>query len=86
MEIQQKLEHKLQQKLIMTPQLRQAMHILQLPILELKTLLQEELASNPILQEQLDEEKDETTKSEETTEENFELFGIWQIVRDALLV
>lgn len=72
MEIQQKLEHKLQQKLIMTPQLRQAMHILQLPILELKTLLQEELASNPILQEQLDEEKDETTKSEETTEENNE--------------
>ncbi len=74
MEIEQKLEHKLQQKLVMTPQLMQAMHILQLPILELKTLLQEELAINPVLQEQADEEKvkDETTKTTEETEESEE--------------
>ena len=39
MEIQQKLELKQQQKLIMTPQLMQAMHILQLPILELKMII-----------------------------------------------
>ena len=70
MDIQQRLEPRLQQRLIMTPQLRQAMHILQLPILELKALLQEELSSNPVLQEQADEEKekDKTTETTETTE------------------
>jgi RNA polymerase sigma-54 factor len=71
MEIQQKLEPRLQQRLIMTPQLRQAMHILQLPILELKALIQEELTKNPLLQEQQDEErqKDEITQEKEETTE-----------------
>lgn len=69
MEIQQRLETRLQQRLVMTPQLRQAMHILQLPILELKALLEEELINNPLLQEQLDEEKDKN-ETEETSQEN----------------
>ncbi len=71
MEIQQKLEPRLQHKLVMTPQLRQAMHILQLPILELKTLIEEELTNNPLLQEQLDEEKDKN-ETEETSQGNSE--------------
>ncbi|MCK4904799.1 RNA polymerase factor sigma-54 [bacterium] len=72
MEIQQKLQQRLQQRLIMTPQLRQAMHILQLPILELKALMQEELINNPLLQEQLDEEKDKNETEETSQEKNEE--------------
>lgn len=74
MEIQQKLEPRLHQKLIITPQFRQAMHILQLPILELKVLIQEELTKNPLLQEQQDEER---PKDEITEEETTELDGKW---------
>jgi RNA polymerase sigma-54 factor len=80
MEIQQRLEQKLQQRLIMTPQLRQAMHILQLPILELKALLEEELTNNPILQEKSDEErkKDKTAETaEERDEETTGLGSKW---------
>lgn len=80
MEIQQTLETKLQQKLIMTPQLRQAMHILQLPILELKALLEEELTNNPLLQEQSDEEQDKKEAQEaprENGEEIKELDSKW---------
>ena len=74
MEIRQRLELRQQQRLIMTPQLRQAMHILQLPILELKTLMQEELTNNPLLQEQIDDEKQ---KDEEKNEETEELDNKW---------
>lgn len=75
MEIQQKIEQRQQQRLIMTPQLRQAMHILQLPILELKNLLQEELIKNPLLQEQTDETEEE---KDETKEETTELDSKWE--------
>ena len=44
-----KLQHKLTQKLVMTPQLRQAIKILQLPRGELDALVYEELAENPVL-------------------------------------
>jgi RNA polymerase sigma-54 factor len=44
-----KLQQKLTQKLVMTPQLRQAIKILQLPRGELDTLVYEELAENPVL-------------------------------------
>jgi len=71
MEIQQKLQMKLQQKLVMTPQLRQAMHILQLPILELKALMEEELTNNPLLQEQSEDEKNKN-EAQETSRENEE--------------
>ena len=74
MEIRQRLELRQQHRLIMTPQLMQAMHILQLPILELKTLLQEELTNNPLLQEQIDDEKQ---KDEEKNEEPEELDSKW---------
>ena len=41
---------KLTQKLVMTPQLRQAIKILQLPRGELDTLIDEELAENPVVE------------------------------------
>lgn len=39
------------QKLIMSPQMQQAIHLLQLPLMELSTLIQQELTANPILEE-----------------------------------
>jgi RNA polymerase sigma-54 factor len=45
-----KLTQKLTQKLVMTPQLRQAIKILQLPRGELDALIDEELAENPVVE------------------------------------
>ncbi|MGE5633196.1 MAG: RNA polymerase factor sigma-54 [Caulobacteraceae bacterium] len=47
-----------QQKLIMTPELKLALKILQLPSIELETLIQNELEVNPVL-DLIDENKDE---------------------------
>lgn len=46
-----KLNQKLTQKMALTPQMRQSIHILQLPLLELKTYLEERLEENPILED-----------------------------------
>ncbi|MCK5161797.1 MAG: RNA polymerase sigma-54 factor, partial [Candidatus Aureabacteria bacterium] len=54
-----------QQKLIMSPQMKQAIEILQLPLLELRTLIQEELQVNPVLEL---EESQEEPLQEETSE------------------
>lgn len=51
MALETKLYQKLSQQLVMTPQLRQAIKILQVSRAELETLIQEELAENPILEE-----------------------------------
>lgn len=42
---------RLTQKLILSPQLRQYLKLLQLPILELKQAIEQELAENPVLEE-----------------------------------
>lgn len=60
-----------QQKLIMTPELRQAIAILQLPLAELEAYLQEELLNNPMLEVREEEEapsEAEPTPAEEVTE------------------
>jgi RNA polymerase sigma-54 factor len=46
-----KLSQRLQQKMVLTPQLRQRIEMLQMTSLELSELIQEELVSNPILEE-----------------------------------
>jgi len=46
-----KLSQKLQQKMVLTPQLRQRIEMLQMTSLELSELIQEEIVSNPILEE-----------------------------------
>ena len=46
-----RLELKLSQKLIMTPQLQQAIKLLQLSRLELSQTLAQELLENPVLEE-----------------------------------
>src|SRR5512139_605397 len=47
---------KLTQSLVMTPQLQQAIKLLQLSRLELVNTIQQELVENPVLEESLDEE------------------------------
>jgi len=45
------LAQKQTQKLVLTPKMQQAMHMLQLPLLELETYLRQELVENPVLEE-----------------------------------
>jgi len=61
-----RLQTKLQQKLVMTPQLRQAIKILQLQREELETLIDEELAENPVLERAEGEEPLTTGPQTET--------------------
>ena len=65
-----KLNLRLSQQLVMTPQLQQAIKLLQLSRLELQTSIQQELVENPVLEEALDEdagEAEEQPTSEETS-------------------
>ncbi len=55
MPIESRLELRLSQKLILTPQLQQAIKLLQLPHLELSQFLNQELLENPLLEESFDE-------------------------------
>ncbi|HEX9020988.1 MAG TPA: RNA polymerase factor sigma-54 [Nitrospirota bacterium] len=60
-----RLELKLQQKLIMTPQLQQAIKLLQLSRLELVQSVSQELIENPVLEEAPEAESAEELSSEE---------------------
>ncbi len=51
------LQQRLSQQLVMTPQLLQAIKILQVSRAELETLVDQELTENPVLEEQLSEDK-----------------------------
>ncbi|MBE0426568.1 MAG: RNA polymerase factor sigma-54 [Nitrospirae bacterium] len=55
MALENRLELRLSQKLILTPQLQQAIKLLQLPHLELSQFLNQELMENPLLEESFDE-------------------------------
>jgi RNA polymerase sigma-54 factor len=66
--MEHRLELKMLQKLILTPQLQQAIKLLQLPQLELSQTLQNELVENPFLEEITDESADEDSNSEEPPE------------------
>jgi RNA polymerase sigma-54 factor len=55
MALESRLDLKLAQKLILTPQLQQAIKLLQLPQLELSQILNQELIENPFLEESIDE-------------------------------
>lgn len=52
MALKQRLNLRLTQRLILTPKMRQALHILQLPLLELKRFLRQEMLENPFLEEE----------------------------------
>lgn len=65
MALESRLELRLSQKLILTPQLQQAIKMLQLPHLELTEFLNQELMENPLLEETPDEVPDEELTAEE---------------------
>ncbi|MGH7787382.1 MAG: RNA polymerase factor sigma-54 [Candidatus Binatia bacterium] len=75
MALETKLVQKLGQQLVMTPQLRQAIKILQVSRAELEQLVDEELAENPVLEEDQEgreeqEQVDEAPRTEERLEAN----------------
>ena len=70
MALETRLDLKLAQKLVLTPQLQQAIKLLQLPQLELTQAINQELAENPFLEEVQEEEVQakENEKMEEPEE------------------
>jgi RNA polymerase sigma-54 factor len=65
MALESRLELRLTQKLVLTPQLQQAIKLLQMPHLELSQFLSQELMENPFLEELADEvSADELTPEE----------------------
>ena len=66
-----------QQKLIMTPELRLALKILQLPTIELEELVKQELETNPVLDviEDNQEEKAENPDKDRKEEKIFSISG-----------
>jgi len=65
MALESRLELRISQKLILTPQLQQAIKLLQLPHLELSQFLNQELMENPLLEESLEEARTEELTQEE---------------------
>ena len=68
--MQMKMQMKMNQQLIMTPQLQQAIKLLQLSRAELEELIEQTLIENPVLEEGIDMDTfpDKTEASQETTE------------------
>src|SRR5260370_42006412 len=78
MEMRQEL--RLSQQLVMTPQLQQAIRLLQLSRMELADLVHEEMLENPILDDELDLENErnperELSGSEEQLSQQLEANG-----------
>ncbi len=66
MALENRLDLRLSQKLILTPQLQQAIKLLQMPQLELSQVLNQELVDNPFLEESVEEPETEEATGEET--------------------
>ncbi|MCM8823999.1 MAG: RNA polymerase factor sigma-54 [Candidatus Omnitrophica bacterium] len=63
-----KQSQKLTQKLALTPQMKQSLYILQLPIMELKNYLEKQLEENPVLEKEEVESEYPLNEWEEKTE------------------
>ncbi len=68
MALENRLDLRLSQKLVLTPQLQQAIKLLQLPQLELAQVLNQELSENPFLEE-VYEEPEDSAETEVSREE-----------------
>lgn len=66
MRMQTSLMPQLQQKMKLSPQIIQSIEILQLPLLSLVEHIQQELVDNPVLEEIVDEKKEEDVREEES--------------------
>lgn len=69
MALESRLELKLQQKLVLTPQLQMAIRLLQMPQLELSQALTQELVENPFLEEASESVSAEEVSSQEKESE-----------------
>ncbi len=58
------------QKLILSPQMQQAIKMLQIPLMELRALARQEMVTNPVLEENLSEEAPLPEESETPSAEN----------------
>jgi RNA polymerase sigma-54 factor len=71
MALEHKLYQRLSQQLVMTPQLRQAIKILQVSRAELEILVEEAMSENPVLEEGIEEPvEEERPRTEESLESN----------------
>ena len=70
MALETRLYQKLSQQLVMTPQLRQAIKILQVSRAELEQLIDQELTQNPVLEEGLEEQR--LVEEESRTDEQYQ--------------
>lgn len=71
--LEQKQSLQQTQRLLMTPQMRQALHLLQLPVLELSALIEQEIERNPALEseeEQIDPDDPLESQIRELPEDN----------------
>ena len=64
MALEQKLNLRLSQRLVMTPSLQQAIKLLQMSKLELEEVLTQEMVENPVLEEEQDEAAQEAESAE----------------------
>ena len=58
------------QQLIMTPQMKQAIQLLQLPLMELRNIIEQEMVANPVLEEEPLQEKPDQEKPEDNETDN----------------
>ena len=72
MSLQLKQDIKLSQQLVMTPQLQQAIRLLQYSRLELQETIQQSLMENPLLEEKGEHENLEQVEDKKPAEEKFE--------------
>ena len=56
------------QKLILSPQMQQAIHMLQIPLMELTQLAQQEMDTNPLLEEEIEQQDPEAESEAAQTE------------------
>jgi RNA polymerase sigma-54 factor len=80
MQISQNLKLKQSQSLVMTPQLQQAIKLLQLNNLELSNLINKELEENPFLENESSEEYKE--RSDDNTEDLSDSFSSGESISD----
>ncbi|HKN19713.1 MAG TPA: hypothetical protein VJW95_07940, partial [Dissulfurispiraceae bacterium] len=66
MALENRLDLRLSQKLILTPQLQQAIKLLQMPQLELVQVLSQELVDNPFLEDSIEEPDTVASDGEDT--------------------
>lgn len=70
LQAKQKQTLKQMQRLIMSPQMQQAISLLQMPILELSNCLETELAENPVLENEIESDEEESIDEVENLEED----------------